>query len=86
MKNGSAQVLPYTRGYVSRVLARSRHYKNTVDKKTKADARRSVGRHPLTVQTLAKHANKDQQLALATHINAVDKWLSVVSEFAPHGR
>jgi soluble lytic murein transglycosylase-like protein len=86
MKNGSARVLPYTRDYVSRVLARSRHYKNAVDKKVVADARRHVGQRPLTVQTLAKHAKPNRQAALATHINHVDKWLSVVNELAPRGR
>ena len=86
MKNGSAQVLPYTRDYVSRVLARSRHYKNALDKKVAADARRHVVDSPPTVQTLAKHAKLRLQAALATHINHVDKWLSVVNELAPRGR
>jgi soluble lytic murein transglycosylase-like protein len=86
MKNGSARVLPYTRDYVSRVLARSRHYKNAVDKKVLADARLHVGQRPLTVQTLTKHAKPNRQAALATHINHVDKWLSFVNELAPRGR
>lgn len=86
MKNGNARVLPYTRDYVSRVLARSRHYKNAVDKKVGADAQRRVGQRLLTVQTLTKHAKPDRQAALTTHINHVDKWLSVVNELAPHGR
>ena len=86
MKTGSAQVLPYTRDYVSRVLARSRHYKNAVDKKVMADARRRFGQRLLTVQTLAKHAKPDRKAALTTHINHVDKWLSVVNELAPRGR
>ena len=86
MKNGSARVLPYTRDYVSRVLARSRHYQNAVDKKVMGDARRRVGQRLLTVQTLAKHAKPDQKAALTTHINHVDKWLSVVNEFSPLGR
>ena len=86
MRNGSARVLPYTRDYVSRVLARSRHFKNTLDKKVVADARWRVGQRPLTVQTLAKHAKPNQQAVLATHINHVEKWLSVVNELAPHGR
>ena len=86
MKNGNARVLPYTRDYVSRVLARSRHYKNAVDKKVMADARRRFGQRLLTVQTLAKHAKPDRKAALTTHINHVDKWLSVVNELAPHGR
>ncbi|MBT6566476.1 MAG: lytic transglycosylase domain-containing protein [Candidatus Puniceispirillum sp.] len=86
MKNGSARVLPYTRDYVSRVLARSRHYQNAVDKKVMGDARRRVGQRLLTVQTLAKHAKPDQKAALTTHINHVDKWLSVVNELAPRGR
>ena len=86
MKNGSARVLPYTRDYVSRVLARSRHYKNAVDKKVMADARRRVGQRLLTVQTVAKHAKPDRKAALTTHINHVDKWLSVVNELAPRGR
>ena len=86
MKNGSAQVLPYTRDYVSRVLARSRHYKNAVDKKVGADAQRRVGQRLLTVQTLTKHAKPDRKAALTTHINHVDKWLSVVNELAPRGR
>ena len=86
MKNGSAQVLPYTRDYVSRVLARSRHYKNALDKKVAADAQRHDVENPLTVQTLAKHAKRNFQAALATHINHVDKWLSVVNELAPRGR
>ena len=86
MKNGSARVLPYTRDYVSRVLARSRHYQNAVDKKVMGDARRRAGQRLLTVQTLAKHAKPDQKAALTTHINHVDKWLSVVNELAPRGR
>ena len=86
MKNGNARVLPYTRDYVSRVLARSRHYQNAVDKKVMGDARRRVGQRLLTVQTLAKHAKPDQKAALTTHINHVDKWLSVVNELAPRGR
>ena len=86
MKNGSARVLPYTRDYVSRVLARSRHYQNAVDKKVMGDARRRVGQRLLTVQTLAKHAKPDQKAALTTHINHVDKWLSIVNELAPRGR
>ena len=86
MKNGSARVLPYTRDYVSRVLARSRHYKNAVDKKVMTDSRRRVGQRLLTVQTLAKHAKLDRKGALTTHINHVDKWLSVVNELAPRGR
>jgi soluble lytic murein transglycosylase-like protein len=86
MKNGNARVLPYTRDYVSRVLARSRHYKNAVDKKVVADARRRVGQRLLTVQTLAKHAKLERKAALTTHINHVDKWLSVVNELAPRGR
>ena len=86
MKNGSARVLPYTRDYVSRVLARSRHYKNAVDKKVWADAQHRVGQRLLTVQTLTKHAKPDRQAALTTHINHVDKWLSVVNELAPRGR
>ena len=86
MKNGSARVLPYTRDYVSRVLARSRHYQNAVDKKVMGDARRRVGQRLLTVQTLAKHANPDQKAALTTHINHVNKWLLVVNELAPRGR
>ena len=86
MKNGSARVLPYTRDYVSRVLARSRHYQNAVDKKIMGDARRRAGQRLLTVQTLAKHAKPDQKAALTTHINHVDKWLSVVNELAPRGR
>ena len=86
MKNGSARVLPYTRDYVSRVLARSRHYQNAVDKKVMGDARRRVGQRLLTVQTLAKHAKLGQKAALTTHINHVDKWLSVVNELAPRGR
>ena len=86
MRNGSARVLPYTRDYVSRVLARSRHFKNALDKKVVADARWRVGQRPLTVQTLAKHAKPNQQAVLATHINHVEKWLSVVNELAPHGR
>ena len=86
MKNGSARVLPYTRDYVSRILARSRHYQNAVDKKVMGDARRRVGQRLLTVQTLSKHANPDRKAALTTHINHVDKWLSVVNELAPRGR
>ena len=86
MKNGSARVLPYTRDYVSRVLARSRHYKNAVHKKVGADAQRRVGQRLLTVQTLTKHAKPDRKAALTTHINHVDKWLSVVNELAPRGR
>ena len=86
MKNGSARVLPYTRDYVSRVLARSRHYQNAVDKKVMGDARRRVGQRLLTVQTLAKHAKLERKAALTTHINHVDKWLSVVNELAPRGR
>ena len=86
MKNGSARVLPYTRDYVSRVLARSRHYKNAVDKKVGADAQRRFGQRLLTVQTLTKHAKPDRKAALTTHINHVDKWLSVVNELAPRGR
>ena len=86
MKNGSARVLPYTRDYVSRVLARSRHYKNAVDKKVVADAQRRVGQRLLTVQTLAKYARLNLTVALTTHINHVDKWLSVVNELAPRGR
>ena len=86
MQNGSARVLPYTRSYVSRVLTRSRHYKNAMDKKVVLAARRHVGQRPLTVQTLAKHAKPNQQTALATHINHVDRWLSVVNELAPLGR
>jgi len=86
IKNGSAQVLPYTRRYVSRVLARSRHYKNAMDKKAGTNPRRLGGPRPLTVQTLTKHAKPNQQTALATHINHVDKWLSVVNELAPRGR
>ncbi len=86
MKNGRARVLPYTRSYVSRVLARSRHYKNAIDKKAGANARRLGGPRPLAVQTLTKHAKPNQQTALATHINHVDKWLSVVNELAPRGR
>ena len=86
MKNGSARVLPYTRHYVTRVLARSRHYKNALDKKVVMDARRRVEQRPLTVQTLAKHAKPNQQTALATHINHVDQWLSIVNEFAQRSR
>jgi soluble lytic murein transglycosylase-like protein len=86
MKNGSARVLPYTRDYVSRVLARSRHYKNAMDKKVVADAQRRVGHRLLTVQTLTKHAKPNQQAVLTTHINHVDKWLSVVNELAPRDR
>jgi len=86
MKNGSARVLPYTRDYVSRVLARSRHYQNAVDKKVMGDARRRAGQRLLTVQTLEKHAKPDRKAALTTHINHVDKWLSVVNELAPRGR
>jgi len=86
MKNGSARVLPYTRSYVSRVLARSRHYKNAMDKKAGANVRRLGGPRPLAVQTLTKHAKPKQQTALAMHINHVDKWLSVVNELAPRGR
>ena len=86
MKNGNARVLPYTRDYVSRVLARSRHYQNAVDKKVMGDARRRVGQRLLTVQTLAKHAKPDRKAALTMHINHVDKWLSVVNELAPRGR
>ena len=86
IKNGSARVLPYTRDYVSRVLARSKHYKNAMNKKTIANARRRSGQRPLAVQTLTKHAKPDQKTALATHINHVNKWLSVVNELAPHGR
>jgi soluble lytic murein transglycosylase-like protein len=86
MQNGSARVLPYTRSYVSQVLTRSRHYKSAMDKKVVADARWHVGRRLLTIQTLAKHAKPNQQTALATHINHVDKWLSVVNELAPRGR
>ena len=86
IKNGSARVLPYTRSYVSRVLARSRHYKNAMDKKAGTKPRRLGGPRPLTVQTLTKHAKPNQQTALATHINHVDKWLSVVNELAPRGR
>ena len=86
MKNGSARVLPYTRDYVSRVLARSRHYKNAVDKKVVADAQRRVGQRPLTVQTLTKHVKPDHQAALTTHMSHVNKWLSVVNELTPRGR
>ena len=85
-KNGNAQVLPYTRDYVARVLARSKHYENGVDKKVKADALWPVRQRPLTVQTSAKHAKPNIQAALATHINRIDKWLSVVNELAPRGR
>jgi hypothetical protein len=81
MKNGIARVLPYTRTYVTRVLARSRHYKKAV-----AGARHPVRPRPLTVQTLAKHAKLSAQEAMATHISDVDKWLSVVNEFVPRGR
>lgn len=86
IKNGSARVLPYTRGYVSRVLARSKHYKNVMDKKTMANARWQSGQRPLAVQTLTKHAKPIQQTAVATHINHVNKWLSVVNELTPRGR
>lgn len=86
MRNGSARILPYTRDYVSRVLARSRHYKNALDKKVVAEARRRVGQRPLAIQTLAKHAKSIQQAALAAHINHVEKWLSIVNELAPRGR
>ena len=86
MKNGSARVLPYTRDYVSRVLARSRHYKNAVDKKVVADAQRRVGQRLLTVQTLTKHAKPNRQAALTTHMSHVNKWLSVVNELTPRGR
>ena len=81
MKNGTARVLPYTRAYVSRVLARSRHYKRAV-----VDTRHLARPRPLTVQTLAKHAKLKSTEALATHINEVAKWLSVVNELAPRGR
>ena len=81
MKNGNARVLPYTRGYVSRVLARSRHYKKAL-----ANARRLVERRPLTVQTLAKHGKRNQKRILTTHINDVDQWLSIVNELRPRGR
>jgi soluble lytic murein transglycosylase-like protein len=81
MKNGNARVLPYTRSYVTRVLARSRHYKKAV-----ADARHLVRPRPLTVQTFAKHAKLRAQGAMATHINDVEKWLSVVNELVPRGR
>ena len=81
MKNGNARVLPYTRAYVTRVLARSRHYKQAV-----ADAQHLVRPRPLTVQTLAKHARLSSQEAMATHINDVDKWLSVANELVPRGR
>ena len=67
MKNGNARVLPYTRAYVSRVLARSRHYKKAVP-----GARHLVRPPPLTVQTLAKHAKLRNPEALATHINVGD--------------
>ena len=86
MKNGSAKVLPYTRDYVRRVLARSRHYKNALDKNAVMDARRRVEQRPITVQTLAKHAKPNKQTALATHINHVDQWLSIVNELAPLSR
>ena len=81
MKNGNARVLPYTRAYVSRVLARSRHYKKAL-----VDARHLVRPRPFTVQTLARHAKLKTPEALAVHINNVDKWLSVVNEMAPRGR
>ena len=81
MKNGNARVLPYTRGYVSRVLARSRHYKKAL-----ANARHLVRPRPITVQTLAKHAKLNHQEVMATHINDVDKWLSIVNELVPRGR
>lgn len=81
MKNGNARVLPYTRAYVTRVLARSRHYKKAV-----ANAQHLVRPRPLTVQTLAKHAKLSSQKIVATHINDVDKWLSVVNELVPRGR
>jgi soluble lytic murein transglycosylase-like protein len=86
MQNGSARVLPYTRSYVSRVLTRSRHYKNAIDRKIVSDEQWHLVQRPLTVQTLAKHAKPNQQTALATHLNHVDKWLSVVNELAPRGR
>ena len=81
MKNGNARVLPYTRNYVTRVLVRSRHYKKAV-----ADARYLVRPRPLTVQTLAKHASITDKEAMATHIDDVDKWLSIVNELVPRGR
>jgi soluble lytic murein transglycosylase-like protein len=81
MKNGNARVLPYTRNYVTRVLVRSRHYKKAV-----ADARHLVRPRPLTVQTLAKHANVIDKEAMATHIDDVDKWLSIVNELVLRGR
>ena len=80
MKNGNARVLPYTRAYVTRVLARSRHYKKAL-----ANARHLVRPRPLTVQTLAKHAKLSHQEVMATHINDVDKWLSIVNELVPRG-
>ena len=81
MKNGNARVLPYTRTYVTRVLARSRHYKEAA-----ADARHLVRPRPLTVQTFSKHARLRVQGVMATHINDVEKWLSVVNELAPRRR
>jgi soluble lytic murein transglycosylase-like protein len=81
MKNGNARVLPYTRAYVTRVLARSRHYKKAV-----AVARYLVRPRPLTIQTSAKHATLRKRDVMMTHINDVDKWLSVVSELVPRGR
>ena len=86
MKNGNARVLPYTRDYVSRVLVRSRHYKNTLNEQVLADAQRGLEQRAFTVQTSAKRAKSNRQAVITKHINHVDRWLSVVNELAPRSR
>ena len=81
MRNGTARILPYTRTYVSQVLARAKHYKTEV-----ATGKQRLVTLRLAVQQPASHAKAKRAVAVAMHIDHVDKWLSVIDELGSSSR
>lgn len=78
IKDGKARLLPYTRDYVTRILARSKHYKVALESNPQLTIRQ-----PFTVQMSGNHAKPKKKAAISLHINHVDRWLSFIEEMTP---
>ena len=78
VRDGKARLLPYTRDYVARILARSKHYKIALASDPKLTTRQR-----LTVQMLPNHAKSKEKAVVSLHINHVDRWLNLIEKMTP---
>jgi soluble lytic murein transglycosylase-like protein len=81
IRDGKAQILPYTLDYVVRILARSKHYKVALASDSQLKTRKE-----LAVQMSNNHAKPKKGARVSPHINHVDNWLTFIEELIPIGR